>query len=43
MKSYRGLEIYNLFYDLAIEVHNISLNRPRYEPYIEVMLALRLT
>jgi four helix bundle protein len=33
MKSYRDLEIYNLSYDLAIEIHELSLKLPKYELY----------
>lgn len=33
MKSYNDLEIYQLAYDLAIEVHEISLQLPKYELY----------
>ena len=35
MKSYKDLEIYNLSYDLAIKIHRMSLNLPRYELYEE--------
>ena len=35
MKSYRDLEIYNLSYDLAVEVHSFSLKLPQYELYEE--------
>lgn len=33
MKSYNNLEIYRLAYDLAIEVHEMSLTLPSYELY----------
>lgn len=33
MKSYRDLEIYQLAYQLAIEVHKMSLKLPKYELY----------
>ena len=32
-KSYKELEIYQLAYQLAIEVHNLSLTLPKYELY----------
>ena len=35
MKSYRDLEIYTLSYDLAVKVHKMSLNLPKYELYEE--------
>ena len=35
MKSYKDLEIYNLSYGLAIKIHRMSLNLPRYELYEE--------
>ena len=35
MKSYRDLEIYELSYDLAVKIHNMSLNLPKYEMYEE--------
>ncbi len=35
MKSYRELEIYKLSYELAIKVHKMSLNLPKYELYEE--------
>ncbi len=35
MKSYRDLEIYNLSYKLAIKVHRMSLDLPKYEMYEE--------
>jgi len=35
MKSYKDLEIYNLSYDLAIRVHRMSLELPKYEIYEE--------
>jgi len=31
MKSYRNLDIFNLSYNLAVEVHKISLTLPKYE------------
>lgn len=33
MKSYKDLEIYQIAYKLALEVHKISLTLPKYEPY----------
>ena len=33
MKSYRDLDIYKLSYDLAIKIHKMSLNLPKYEMY----------
>ena len=33
MKSYKDLEIYQLAYRLAIEVHKLSLTLPKYELY----------
>ena len=33
MKSYKDLEIYKLAYKLAIEVHHMSLQLPKYELY----------
>lgn len=35
MKSYRDLEIYQLSYDLAVEVHKFTLKLPKYEQYEE--------
>jgi len=35
MKSYRELEIYCLSYDLAIQVHKMSLRLPKYELFEE--------
>ena len=35
MKSYKDLEIYNLSYDLAIKIHEMSLRLPQYEMYEE--------
>ncbi len=35
MKSYKDLEIYNLSYDLAVKIHKISLQLPKYELYEE--------
>ena len=35
MKSYRDLEIYNISYELAVEVHKMSLRLPKYEMYEE--------
>ena len=32
-KSYKELEIYQMAYQLAIEVHNLSLTLPKYELY----------
>ena len=33
MKSYRDLEIYQMAYQLAIEIHKMSLTLPKYELY----------
>lgn len=33
MKSYRDLEIYQMAYKLALEVHKMSLTLPKYELY----------
>ena len=33
MKSYKELEIYQLAYKLAIEVHKMTMNLPKYELY----------
>ncbi len=33
MKSYKDLEIYQIAYKLALEVHKISLTLPKYELY----------
>lgn len=33
MKSYTDLEVYQLAYDLAIEVHTLSMKLPKYELY----------
>lgn len=33
MKSYRDLDIYKEAYQLAIEIHNVSLKLPSYELY----------
>ena len=33
MKSYRDLEVYQQAYDLAIEVHHMTLTLPKYEMY----------
>jgi len=33
MKSYRDLEIYQLAYQLAIEIHELSMQLPKYELY----------
>ena len=33
MKSYRDLEVYQLSYKLALEVHKISMMLPKYELY----------
>ena len=34
-KSYRDLEIYQLSYELAIKIHHMSLQLPKYELYEE--------
>jgi len=33
MKSYKDLEIYNMAFDYAIEVHKLSLQLPKFELY----------
>ena len=33
MKSYRELDVYKLAYQLAIEVHHMTLSLPKYEMY----------
>jgi four helix bundle protein len=33
MRSYNDLDIYKMAYKLAIEVHHLSLNLPKYELY----------
>ena len=33
MKSYRDLDVYKLAYQLAIEVHQMTLSLPKYEMY----------
>ena len=33
MKNYRDLEIYQLAYKLAIEIHEMSMQLPKYELY----------
>ena len=33
MKSYKDLEIYQMAYKLALEVHKMSLTLPKYELY----------
>ncbi|MAZ72143.1 MAG: four helix bundle protein [Flavobacteriaceae bacterium] len=33
MKSYKDLDIYNLAFEYAIEVHTMSLKLPKYEMY----------
>jgi four helix bundle protein len=35
MKSYRDLDVYKLSYNLAIDVHKLSLNLPQYELFEE--------
>ena len=35
MNSYRDLEIYQLSYELAVEVHKFTLRLPKYEQYEE--------
>ena len=41
MNSYRDLEIYVLSYDLAVRVHGLSLNLPKYELFEEGSQARR--
>lgn len=33
MKSYRDLDVYNLAFDYALEVHDLSLKLPKFEIY----------
>lgn len=33
MKSYKDLEVYNLAFDYALEVHHVSLKLPKFELY----------
>ena len=33
MKSYRDLEIYNLAFELAIDIHQLSMRLPKFELY----------
>ena len=33
MKSYKDLDIYNLAFEYALEVHHVSLKMPRFELY----------
>jgi len=33
MKSYKDLDIYNLAFEYAMEVHDISLKLPKFELY----------
>jgi four helix bundle protein len=33
MKSFKDLEVYKLAYELALEVHNMTMNLPKYELY----------
>ena len=35
MQTYKDLEIYNISYDLAVRVHEMSLKLPKYEMYEE--------
>jgi four helix bundle protein len=35
LKSYKDLEIYHISYELAVEVHKMSLGLPKYEMYEE--------
>ena len=35
MKSYKDLEIYKLSYELAIKIHKMSLELPKFELYEE--------
>ena len=35
MKSYKDLEIYKLSYELAVKIHKMSLELPKYELYEE--------
>ncbi len=41
MKTYRELEIYKLSYRLAVEVHKLSLQLPKFELYEEASQARR--
>lgn len=33
MKSYRDLDVYNMAFDYAVEVHHVSLKLPKFELY----------
>jgi len=33
MKSYKDLDIYNLAFEYAVEVHNLTMKLPKYEMY----------
>ncbi len=33
MKSYKDLDIYNLAFEYAVEVHNMTMKLPNYETY----------
>ncbi len=35
MQSYKDLEIYNLAHELALDIHKMSLNLPKFETYEE--------
>ena len=35
MKNYRDLEVYQISYDLAVKIHELSLQLPKYEVYEE--------
>ena len=35
MKSYKDLEIYNISYELAVNIHRMSMRLPKYEMYEE--------
>jgi four helix bundle protein len=35
MKNYKDLEVYSLSYNLAVKIHKMSLNLPKYETYEE--------
>jgi four helix bundle protein len=35
VRSYKDLEIYQISYDLAVKIHNLTLKLPNYERYEE--------
>ncbi|WP_034886448.1 hypothetical protein [Gillisia sp. JM1] len=37
MKSYKDLDVYNLAFTYAVEVHKISLKQPKFELYYSLL------